>query len=374
MEPAYDLKNQNFEVNSVNIIKQLLNNVDCADVTLATDDDRQLKAHKFILNANSPFFKRILQKHNHPSPLIYLKGIAHSQLDLIIKFIYSGEVKVDQNDLEDFLSACNELKIKGISEETKNMEPSRKKREKSIINKIQEEERSVLTGPHPDLNEPDRDPEVIWAEPDPVVKEELLPADINHQVGEQSVMNYENEYGYDQSEVEDESEVNPYEGQSVLGGMGTWIHSPGGWGLATLPFTENIKFDTNENGEFQCVSCEYKTKIKSHMKMHHLSKHQKVKFPCDQCEKMFSSPSALASHKKIKHLGMRIQCDLCGSKYADRSGLAIHWRKKHSSENEILRSQNELLRNAAASDTLSLTHSRSGSDVGSETINITNMS
>ena len=40
------------------------------DVTLACEDGQQMEAHKVILAASSPFFKKILQRNKHPRPLI----------------------------------------------------------------------------------------------------------------------------------------------------------------------------------------------------------------------------------------------------------------------------------------------------------------
>ena len=65
------------------------------DVTLACED-KEVKAHKLILSACSPFFKRLLlKKHvaNNLHPLIYLRGVKADQLDAVLAFIYQGEVR-----------------------------------------------------------------------------------------------------------------------------------------------------------------------------------------------------------------------------------------------------------------------------------------
>ena len=59
-----------FQLSTKETFKSLVNQEEFMDVTLACDDDTQLKAHKVILSACSPFFKNILLKNPHPSPLI----------------------------------------------------------------------------------------------------------------------------------------------------------------------------------------------------------------------------------------------------------------------------------------------------------------
>ena len=49
----------NFVSNARHMFENLLIGSEYSDVTLACEDDKQIKAHKFILGASSLFFKRI---------------------------------------------------------------------------------------------------------------------------------------------------------------------------------------------------------------------------------------------------------------------------------------------------------------------------
>ena len=71
-------------------IKSLFNDEHFSDVTLATKNDKQIRAHKVILGTNSNLFKNILINNPHPNPLIYLQDIKYAHLKLIIEFIYTG--------------------------------------------------------------------------------------------------------------------------------------------------------------------------------------------------------------------------------------------------------------------------------------------
>ena len=44
---------------------------DLADVTLACEERKQSQAHKFILSAYNPFFKKILRNNKHSHSMIY---------------------------------------------------------------------------------------------------------------------------------------------------------------------------------------------------------------------------------------------------------------------------------------------------------------
>jgi hypothetical protein len=86
------------------------------DVTLVCGDE-QLKAHKIILAASSPWFRSVLSKNPHTHPLIYLKGIKFIDLKNIVNFLYKGEVSVPTVDLKGFREAANDLKIKHFNDQ-----------------------------------------------------------------------------------------------------------------------------------------------------------------------------------------------------------------------------------------------------------------
>ncbi len=60
-----------FETKVPNSFRNLWNDLDFADVTLATIDNQQIRAHKVILSSCSPFFHNLLLRNPHQNPLIY---------------------------------------------------------------------------------------------------------------------------------------------------------------------------------------------------------------------------------------------------------------------------------------------------------------
>ena len=57
------------------MMKDLLMNEDFSDVTLITEDKKQIKANINILSACSPVFKDILKKEKNSNQIMYLRGI-----------------------------------------------------------------------------------------------------------------------------------------------------------------------------------------------------------------------------------------------------------------------------------------------------------
>ena len=88
-----------FDFNAHNTFRQLWNDKDYTDVTLATADDFQITVHKVILSSCSEFFKNILLKNPHQNPLVYLKDVKHKYLVMVMQFFYLGECNVAQEDL-----------------------------------------------------------------------------------------------------------------------------------------------------------------------------------------------------------------------------------------------------------------------------------
>ena len=114
VEESFSLSRNDFDVSAPTALKELWNDHNFTDVTLATVDNKQTKSHKVILSASSPFFKNILLQNPHQSPLLYLKGIKYQHLQKILEFIYLGRCDVQKCDLEDFLETGKDLRITGI--------------------------------------------------------------------------------------------------------------------------------------------------------------------------------------------------------------------------------------------------------------------
>ena len=91
------------------------------DVTLVSDDEEHISAHKVVLAASSSFFKNILRKSRHSNPLLYLNGIRSKELNFILDYIYYGKVEMYQTDIDGFIDAAQKLRIEGLDSKVEKM-------------------------------------------------------------------------------------------------------------------------------------------------------------------------------------------------------------------------------------------------------------
>jgi len=109
------LRWNDFEHNISSAFRELRDDKDFFDVTLACEDE-QIQAHKVILSACSPFFRNVLRRNPHQHPLLYLKGVNYADLQSVLNFMYHGEVNVAQEELNSFLSVAEDLRVKGLTQ------------------------------------------------------------------------------------------------------------------------------------------------------------------------------------------------------------------------------------------------------------------
>ena len=122
MTEKFCLRWNDFETNISSAFRELRDDQDFFDVTLACDEEETLKAHKVILSACSPFFRSLLRRNRHEHPLLYMKGVKFTDLTSVLNFMYHGEVNVAQEDLNSFLAVAEDLKVKGLTQKNESSE------------------------------------------------------------------------------------------------------------------------------------------------------------------------------------------------------------------------------------------------------------
>ena len=115
---------------------------DFTDVTLATCDGKQIKAHKVILCSTSKFFSNILVGSSHENSLIYFKGVFFQELELLIQLMYLGECQVDKEILPKFFDLALELKVEGILKEDFEGEKSEYEQRNKDLEKVLKDKES----------------------------------------------------------------------------------------------------------------------------------------------------------------------------------------------------------------------------------------
>merc|ERR1712066_1071081 len=89
------------------------------DVTLATSD-QTFPAHKLVLSVCSSFFRDLFSKPemnlNVNQSVVYLKDVSSRQLEMLLSYMYRGEINVEEGDLVKLLQTAKGLGVKGLSE------------------------------------------------------------------------------------------------------------------------------------------------------------------------------------------------------------------------------------------------------------------
>jgi len=233
----------------------LLNNQTFVDVTLATEDDQQIKAHKVVLSASSPVLKYILEKHPHQHPLIYLSGIRYHELRSIIDFMYVGKTEVSQDMLNIFMGTAAKFKVKGLSN-------------CQINEEWKEQKQSTEENHNVDRKSSCED------------QEELIKFDDNDK---NKLVQFDSQM---ESPV---SKIEPPEDKPDL--------------MAEEPITVRNPPKTLKTAEeYQCQHCDYKSKFRGNINVHAQSQHEGKRFPCQFCEYESKYNQDLLKHIGRKHL------------------------------------------------------------------------
>ena len=82
------LASENFKENVVGNLKQIWQSREFTDVTLVSSDGFKVQAHKTVLSSSSTFFRDMLIEDQHPSVLVYMRGITQKELELLLPGVH----------------------------------------------------------------------------------------------------------------------------------------------------------------------------------------------------------------------------------------------------------------------------------------------
>jgi hypothetical protein len=109
----YNLRWNSYFSNLINVFTDHQNQESLVDVTLSCEG-QFVKAHRLILSACSVYFQKVFETHTTSQMLILLNDVKFKDLQLVIQFMYKGEVKVADSDMPQFLSLGKMLQVKGL--------------------------------------------------------------------------------------------------------------------------------------------------------------------------------------------------------------------------------------------------------------------
>jgi len=294
------LKWNDFEANISGAFRELREDKDFFDVTLACDDE-QINAHKVILSACSPFFKNILRRNPHQHPLLYMKGVSYSNLQAVLNFMYHGEVNVAQDELNTFLAVAEDLRVKGLTQnqgsgpkqsskpQPEPFKPAKSEPKRSVIPSSSSSRPLIPPPAHMTVDDDIQEVVPVKQEPPASAQAEY------HDPSQQQLQQFDQsgemtgyEEGYDDyGQFDDSAIVEGAAGQDVAKGAS---------------FNEYI-YKMPITGIFKCKMCGKINRDKSNIRKHVESIHfpGTYLYTCKHCGEVLSTKSMLHNHIAMKH-------------------------------------------------------------------------
>jgi len=318
------LRWNDFESNISGALKELREDKDFFDVTLACDDN-QMEAHKVIISACSPFFRTILRRNKHEHPLLYLKGVKYADLVSVLNFMYHGEVSVAQEELNSFLAVAEDLQVRGLSQKSSNRDVKPHNKDLHRREHIGKPD----TKPIPPKKQPQPAPPQIPTVPCPAyqnenddiqeivpVKSEPLPAPTEAQAKSYTAAMVEQTY-YENNQQHQEvmmADANMEYGEEYTDyGYEGYEDTEEGYGSSVAGAqVENKALDDliaksmsqilDETGSriWNCDLCNRNNKSKQVIRRH-MEIHLQVQHQCPHCEKQVQTREALRRHISRYH-------------------------------------------------------------------------
>ncbi|MCL4139413.1 UNVERIFIED_CONTAM: hypothetical protein GTU68_060750, partial [Idotea baltica] len=85
-----------------------------SDATIACQG-KYFPVHRIILSTCSEYFDEIFERMQCPHPYVVFKDIEPREMELLLNYMYQGEVNVTQEMLPSLIKAAEALKIKGLA-------------------------------------------------------------------------------------------------------------------------------------------------------------------------------------------------------------------------------------------------------------------
>ena len=274
------------------------------DVTLVSEGDHRVEAHKVILATSSGFFDKILKHNKHAHPLLYMRGINNEQMTSMLDFIYHGEVNIPQEYLDSFLKLAEELELHGLNEFRKDpqlklfQEIETPTNENTAKNTLHGEVTNFLDVniSHTDKNSLEETSLVladIYALNESEKSKQELQTKLYRVKTSASINNTPNNFS--QRNPKDKGTQSP--ASTVLADSVKTSSK-----YEQLDATINSMMSTTGKAKYTCNECGKITKNKCEMKHHIEGKHiEGFSHGCNQCAKSFRSRNSLSNHKSIRH-------------------------------------------------------------------------
>ncbi|TRY77230.1 hypothetical protein TCAL_14760 [Tigriopus californicus] len=116
---TYHLKWSSHIPNLETVFTTLLESESLSDVTLVCSDG-SIKSHRLLLASCSNYFLRVFLETPTKKPMIVVPEITTETMKHLLAFIYTGEVRVVEEVLENLIAAATMLQIRGLATASEN--------------------------------------------------------------------------------------------------------------------------------------------------------------------------------------------------------------------------------------------------------------
>uniref|UniRef100_A0A0K2UQU9 Myoneurin [Falco cherrug] n=1 Tax=Lepeophtheirus salmonis TaxID=72036 RepID=A0A0K2UQU9_LEPSM len=129
---SFNLKWSSHFPNMEKVFANLVKSESLADVTLYTANGQMFRAHRFVLSSCSDFLRNVFLENPSEQPVVHLPEVESETIKLLLDFIYTGELLVDDDVLlMKIMDTSNMLFIKGIHSA---LEEKQKKNNSTMLN------------------------------------------------------------------------------------------------------------------------------------------------------------------------------------------------------------------------------------------------
>ena len=296
MDDTYFIKWKTYCDHLVGVFKDLGTEGHFSDVTLVSDDQIQTPAHKVVLSACSPVLKTLLVTNPHSHPLLYLRGIKHTELQALLKFMYFGETQIFENRINDFVCVAKDLEIN-----SKNLEISKEQDEAEMENQSINGQKDA----------PDSEVQTI-ADELRMVRNEQIPESnknkeflsISKYLEVQKIICGKQQETINEDIKSDTFQEEPAVNEVPINSKGEETTAVKSTKIRKIRIARpRQKLVANSEGRFNCDECEATFTVNSSIKLHKKSMHEGERFYCDECDAVFTQNGHLKTHKKSLHEG-----------------------------------------------------------------------
>jgi len=98
--------------------EELCQSEEYTDVTLSAGS-KLFPCHRLVLSVCSPYFRQLFRRLGNDKSVIYLKDVEPRHLELLLDYMYRGEIRVEEQELGTVLNTAQGLEIRGLTESGK---------------------------------------------------------------------------------------------------------------------------------------------------------------------------------------------------------------------------------------------------------------